>query len=196
MRGIKDGVKFLAGNLGFKSNVTGRIGRYLSRGSDYNEGRLLPRAMAWETWTRRWVGGVVWGQTAENTDFLAIIIGWVWSGETLRGPQSILPLKPQQGQLRGQCWWDLPQVTLCPLVLFWCNGHSEGPDSPCIPITTPADPKLLLATILCPNCALPPGRDRHEATVLVCLRAGLKPKFARMLLGKPSLNAPGRGWEG
>lgn len=50
MRGIKDEVKFLGGNLGFNSDVTAGIGHYLSHGAgyngDYNEARLLPWEMA------------------------------------------------------------------------------------------------------------------------------------------------------
>lgn len=141
--------------------------------------------------------GLFGGQTPENSDFQAIIIGWLCSAETLRGPQSNLLLKPQRGHLRRQLWWDLPQLTLCPcsFKVFWCIGHSKGSSRPCIPITSPAEPKLPLTTVLCPNCALLPGRDRREATVLAFLRAGLKPDFARMLYRKPGLNALGRGWE-
>lgn len=43
--------------------------------------------MAWEAWTQKWARGAVWGQTPENTDFQAVIIGWVRLEETLRGPQ-------------------------------------------------------------------------------------------------------------
>lgn len=171
---IKDVVKYLGGSLRFNSNTTARLTTTYRWVGDCGKARLLLWVMGWEAWTPRWAGEAVWGETPENTDFQVIIIGWVWSEKTLRDSQPCLLLTPVQVPV-------LVGFTPCSLKVFWCDGHSEGCSRPCVPITSRAEPKLPLTTVLCPNCALSPGRDRHKATLLASLRAELKLRFTRML---------------